>query len=178
MRNTALRRINPANGKNSYSYVRGSAAPAYTDDYGYRPKPKRRRVKKAKPQNEIYERYEEKVHPFVSYAIIGAVAFCIGALMVLSMNAATSSVKSEIKETEALTEKTRAVNEQLENMLSNAVDMEEVKKTAVTKLGMQNAAEYQMVTINVEKDSYSVQYDDQVADAQKKPFLEKIGLKK
>ena len=43
---------------------------------------------------------------------------------------------------------------------------------------MQNAAEYQMVSINVEKDSYSVQYDDQVADSKKGTFFEKLGIKK
>lgn len=179
MRNTAPRRINPAKGRNSYSYVRGSAAPAYPqDDYYYRPhRAKRRRLKPAPTVTESYMRFHERMNPSISYVLLIAVVVCLCSLGLLSINAKISLVKNEIRQTNTLTQKTQAANAQLENMLSNAVDMEQVKRTAITKLGMQNAAPHQMININVEKDSYSIQYDDQVADSKKKTFLERIGLK-
>lgn len=180
MRSTSPRRINPAQSRSSYTYLRGSAAPAYPqEDYGYRSdgRPAKKKAKIVQPQIYSYTRYREKVNRSVLYALIG-IAIVMGcSIAVLCVSANTSALNARIKENQALTQKTNAANERLENMLSSAVDMDEVKKTATTRLGMQMAAPYQIVTINVEKDSYSVQYDDNVADSKKKTFLEKIGLK-
>ncbi len=182
MRSTAPRRINPAQSRISYTYMRGSAAPAYPqEEYGYRPKGRpeneEKKVKTAQQQIYHYTRYREKTNPSVFYALFAIIAVVFCSIAFLSVNANISALNAKIKETQALTQKTNAANERLENMLSSAVDMDEVKKTAVTRLGMQTAAPYQIVTINVEKDSYSVQYEDKVADSGKKTFLEKIGLK-
>lgn len=179
MRNTAPRRINPANGRNSYSYIRGSVATAYPqEDYTYRqPRPRRRKVRPAPVVTDSYTRLQEKINPSVIYPLLGIVVVFAFMIALLSVNERISLVKNEIRQTQALTKKTESVNAQLENMLSNAVDMEEVKRTAITKLGMQSAAPYQIVNINVEKDSYSIQYDDQAASAEKKTFLEWVGIK-
>ena len=180
MRSTAPRRINPAQSRISYTYMRGSAAPAYPqEEYDYRQngRVERKKAKTAQPQMYQYTRYREKVNPSIFYALFAIVMVVFCSIAVLCVSANTSALNAQIKETQALTQKTNAANERLENMLSSAVDMDEVKKVATTRLGMQTAAPYQIVKINVEKDSYSVQYEDNVADSRKKTFLEKIGLK-
>ena len=177
MRNTAPRRVNPAKGRSSYSYVRGSAAPAYPQEYyDYRPrKLKRRKVRPAPVVTESFTRCEEKVNTSIGYVVMIVAIIVALTLGFLSVNSKISAVENDIRQTESLTKKTRAVNEQLENMLSEAVDMDKVKKIATTKLGMQTAAPHQ--NINVEKDGYSIQYDDQVANSKKKSLTERLGLK-
>ena len=178
MRNTAPRRVNPARSRHSYTYIPGSAAPAYREeDYSYKPRRPKKRTPRPAPVSASFTRYHERMNPSLRYVLVIATVLGLCSLGLLSINENISQVKSEIRATEALTEKTRSVNEQLENMLSEAVDMDEVKRTATTKLGMQSAAPHQIVNINVEKDSYSVQYDDQVANARKKTLLERLGLK-
>ena len=180
MRSTTPRRINPARGRNSYTYIRGSAAPAYPqEEYIYRPdgRPARKKPKPVPRVTENYTRCRDAITPALINVVLMGFVVAVCALLVLGVNAKVSAMRSEIKQTQALTQRTNAANDRLENMLSQAVDMDEVKLIATTRLGMQTAAPHQMVTINVKKDSYSVQYEDPVADSKNKTFLEKIGLK-
>ena len=181
MRNTAPRRMNPAMGRNSYSYIRGNAAPAFPqEDYSYRPgrRQQQRRPKPVPVETVGFTRYDEKANRSIWYVLLLTVSIVLCSIALLSINSSISAVKSQIRQADALTQKTIGVNEQLEYMLSNAVDMDKVKQVATTRLGMQTAAEHQIVRINVEKDSYSIQYDDQVKNNGKKTLLERIGLKK
>ena len=179
MRATAPRRINPAQGRNSYTYIRGNAAPALPqeDYYGVPHKKLRRPKQKIEQNNDSFTRVSEKINPSIFWLLLCTVIIAGCAIGLLCVNANISALKTQIRETQALTQKTIASNERLENTLSEAVDMDEVKKIATTRLGMQTAAPHQIVKINVEKDSYSVQYDDQVADSKNKTILEKIGLR-
>ena len=59
-------------------------------------------------------------------------------------------------------------------MINATTDLDAVRETATTKLGMQPAAPYQIVKINVVKDSYTIQYDDQMAEEKNKSLLNRL----
>lgn len=151
--------------------MNSSAAPVLPQEE-YRPsRPKKRAPE---PRQEHRTRVGEKINPAVIVMVLVCItiaALCIG---LLSINARKSEVKSEMRRVEALTDKINSSTERLEMELNATIDMEAVRETATTRLGMQPAAPHQIVTINVAKDSYSVQYDDKVAQTKNKNLLEKI----
>ena len=177
MRGNTARRQSSVSGRRSYMYMHTSAAPVFPqEDYSYEQPRKKKRIKP--DSNYDYVRVDEEKNTNIFTFAMPFAAIVFFAMAVLVVNACISSVKTEIKETHDLTEKTKAVNENLEVILSENIDLEEVKKTATTRLGMQTAAPHQIVKINVQKDSYSVSYDDEVADDKNRTFLEKIGITK
>lgn len=172
--NTARRR-DPMAGRKSYMYMHTSAAPVLPqEDYSYE---KPRRKKRIKPDsNYDYVRVAEKQSIGIWSFVAAMIVCCAFALCYLFVTANISAIKTEIKETQALTQKTKTVNENLEIILSENTDLEAIRKIATTRLGMQTAADYQIRKINVQKDSYTISYDDKVAEEKNRTILEKMGL--
>ncbi len=173
MRNTApRRRTNVIEGRNSYMYMNSSVAPVLPQRE-YPPKRKR-----TVPAERSYVRVRERVNAYILPIVFCIITIVSLSLALLCIYAKKGEIKSEMTSVRRLTRQVDASTERIEMKLNETLDMEEIKKTAVTKFGMQAAVPYQIVSINVPKDSYSVQYDDDVAKAKKESFLEKIGLKK
>lgn len=172
--NTARRR-DPMAGRKTYMYMHTSAAPALPqEDYSYEKPRKKKRIKP--DSNYDFVRVAEKQSRGIWTFAFAFIVLCAFALCTLVVNARISSIKAEIKETQALTQKTKTVNENLEIILSQNTDLEAVRKIATTRLGMQTAADYQIKKINVQKDSYTISYDDKVAENKNKNVLERIGI--
>ncbi|MBQ6555849.1 MAG: hypothetical protein IJR45_02255 [Firmicutes bacterium] len=176
MRNTnTARRRDPMAGRKNYMYMHTSAAPVFPqEEYDYEKPRKKKRIKP--DSNYDYVRVAEKRSSAVWQLVFPLVIVCAFALCFLVVSAKISAVKTEIKETQALTQKTKTVNESLEILLSESTDLEEVKKIATTRLGMQTAADYQIRRINVQKDSYTINYEDKVAEEKNRTILDKIGI--
>ncbi len=123
-------------------------------DYSYRSYEQAHRkktVRKRQPEKESIQLSLPK-----TYATI-AIIF-IFTLSLLCTFASNSSRRDEIASMKAQLESIQEDNEYLRTSIDDKLDLKALEQEAI-KLGMQKPAEYQLMKINVPKESYTVQYD-------------------
>ena len=125
-----------------------------------------RKNKRSKRGNVVYKRVREAapLSLLKTYSTI-AVIFCF-VLALLCMYASNSGLKTEISELQDRLVATQEDNEYTRIAIEDNIDLNRIQQEAM-KLGLQTPAEYQIMEINVPKDSYTVQYESEEADTEK-----------
>ena len=154
-------------------YMSTSAAPVFPQEEYPRKKRPRPRPQLVETENNII-RVREKRSIYLMYILLCIAITVSLAIGLLSIYARKSELKAEINKIESLTQRVNASTERVEMMINATTDLDAVRETATTKLGMQPAAPYQIVKINVVKDSYTIQYDDQMAEEKNKSLLNRL----
>lgn len=88
-----------------------------------------------------------------------AVIFCF-VLTLLCLYASNSSLKTRLVELQDRLVATQEDNEYIRISIEDNLDLVKIQEQAM-KLGLQMPAEYQIMEINVPKDSYAVQYESE-----------------
>lgn len=143
-------------GRNSYRYTPRynytSEAFDYANDEAAVPVKKRRTLKK----KVVRVREAAPLSLIKTYTTI-AVIFCF-VLTLLCLYASNSSLKIRLVELQDRLVATQEDNEYIRISIEDNLDLVKIQEQAM-KLGLQLPAEYQIVEINVPKDSYAVQYE-------------------
>lgn len=150
---------NGSYGDNSY-YNSSSVAYDYeTEREYYEPRRKQsiERRKKAK-RNKIKIVNEATVHSAKIYVpLVIIFAFAVSVVMsnarVIEQKATIAQLKDELKQVQE-------DNNNIETELTKNINMEEVEKQASQRLGMQKPASYQIVYIDVPKQSYTSKFEN------------------
>ncbi len=144
-------------------YVYGAAAPQRDWDYG-EPRRERRQERgtiqqQASRQSRMIARRnrERAAHMNPGYLIFMAVlmsAMCFILISYIRLQAdLTSSVKS-ISSLESQLSTLRAANDEKYNKINSSIDLDEIKYTAVTKLGMRYAQKDQIIRVQNDSEDY------------------------
>lgn len=144
---------------NSY-YNSSSVAYDYvTEREYYEPRRKQSIEKKKKAKkNKIQIVNEVTVHSAKIYIPL-AMVFVFAVLVVFS-NAMTIEQKATISQLKDELKQIEDNNRYIETELTKNIDLKEVEKQAVQRLGMQKPANYQIVYIDVPKQSYTSKYEN------------------
>lgn len=130
---------------------------------------------KKKKKKVVYSRVKEAapLSLLKTYGTI-AVIFCF-VLTLLCIYASNSAMRTNLVELQDRLEQTEEDNEYIQISIDNSIDLEKIKTEAM-KLGLQMPAEYQIVEIDVPKDSYTEQYKSESTDIEEGfwDFLKKI----
>ncbi|MBR5765427.1 MAG: cell division protein FtsL, partial [Lachnospiraceae bacterium] len=94
---------------------------------------------------------------FLTFAMVCTVAICIQYLM---MRAQMTNMVKELSALEITLNELKAENDDTENRIKGAVDLEEIKYRAMNELGMQYANEDQIVSYECEDTDYVRQLVD------------------
>ncbi|MBR5406816.1 MAG: cell division protein FtsL [Lachnospiraceae bacterium] len=94
---------------------------------------------------------------FLTFAMVCTVAICIQYLM---MRAQMTNMVKELSALEITLSELKAENDDTENRIKGAVDLEEIKYRAMNELGMQYANEDQIVSYECEDTDYVRQLVD------------------
>jgi hypothetical protein len=162
-------------GKNSYSNMnRVSYNRSVYNRYNYTseafdyagmaaPPVRKRKVKKKK--RVIYSKVKE-VAPLSLLKTYGTIAviFCF-VLALLCLYASNSSLRMNLVSLQDRLVATQEDNEYIRVSIDENLDLDKIQTEAM-KLGFQMPAEYQIMEINVPKDSYTVQYDSSEDDTE------------
>ncbi|MGN1318416.1 MAG: hypothetical protein ACI4VF_05315 [Lachnospirales bacterium] len=113
---------------------------------------------KNKKKKVVYSRVKEAapLSLLKTYGTI-AVIFCF-VLTLLCVYASNSAMRTDLVELQDRLVQTKEDNEYIEVSIEENLDLDKIQSEAM-KLGLQMPAEYQIVEINVPKDSYTVQYE-------------------
>ncbi len=148
-------RINQYNSKyrdNYYNHT--SVAHDYQLDYDYQPKiPINRRIKKIKKEKYVKVEQNLKILSLKFWSTFVILATFI--ISVIFIEALTIQRKFEIDTLNATLKEISENNKNLETELAKNLDLKYVEYIATSELGMQKPANYQIVYINVPKESYS-----------------------
>lgn len=133
--------------------------------------------KKKKPYVNPYRRLREdlkesrKVRIELFFCILFVFVCCIGTMM------AFASVEGKKKELDTLQSELalmKSANLELEADITEKLDLGKVAEEATTRLGMAEPQPYQVIHINVPKQSYTVQYDVEPVAPEEKFSLDNI----
>lgn len=117
------------------------------------------------------EARENKVS-FVKMVVVAFVLF-IGCIAFMGMNVMADQAEVSLRKQKSKLEDLKSTNAILEAELTEQLDMEYIKTEAMERLGMSEPQPYQVVYINVPKQSYTVQHDTQEATA-KTSLVERV----
>lgn len=120
---------------------------------------------KKKKKKVVYSRVREAapLSLLKTYGTI-AVIFCF-VLTLLCIYASNSAMRTDLVELQDRLEQTKEDNEYIQISIDDSIDLEKIKTEAM-KLGLQMPAEYQIVEIEVPKDSYTVQYNSESTETE------------
>ena len=165
---------NYSNARYNYTTEAYSYAPAY-DEYPEYNEGTRQRRRKAKRKAKVVYQKAEREMPMHWFKMVLTACVVFGfAIAILSAHAANTIQRDNIL---ALTSELKEITENnvyLQTELTKNLDLNEVEQLASVKLGMQKPAAYQTVYINVPKEGYTVQYNDN-ADSNKKFDWKSLG---
>lgn len=115
--------------------------------------------RKAKRKNKVVYSKVKEVAPLSLLKTYGTIAviFCF-VLTILCMYASNSNKRTNLVALQDRLEATQVENEYMQVSMEDNMDLAKIESEAL-KLGLQKPAEYQIVEIDVAKDSYTVQYD-------------------
>ncbi len=111
------------------------------------------------------ERAQGMTWVFVVFLAVVSVAVLYTCVQFLQLKAQITNSVETIAELESEYSQLRADNDAYESQLNASVDLEEVKKAAVERLGMKYPADNQVITYQMPKGSYVRQFQD-VPDAE------------
>lgn len=152
----------------TYGNVAYELQPDYTP-YRFREEEEERRKEEAR-----LAKAEARETRISSVKMIGvALVLFLGCLAFMGMNVLVDNAEMTIRQQKNDLDNLKAANAILEAELTEQLDMDYIKQEATGRLGMSEPQPYQVVYIDVPKQSYTVQYaaDDTAEDAS---FLAKI----
>lgn len=120
-------------------------------------------VSKAARKNR--ERAQDMTRVFVLFLAVVSVAVLYTCVEFLRLKSQITNSIQTIASLESEYSQLKADNDAYESQLNASVDLEQVKKTAVERLGMKYPADDQVATYQMPKGSYVRQYQD-VPDAE------------
>ncbi len=139
---------------NQYNYNNTSEAYELYTDYDEYTQSRRKKAQKTKQLEKSAERM-----PVGMLKILTCVLVAFGmAIGFVSVNAANSARKREIL---SMREQLEAINENnayLETRLNETIDLKRIEEMAESRLGMTKPKSYQIKYIDVQRASYTVQY--------------------
>lgn len=138
-------------------YTYGSVARELQPDYT----PYRVREEEAERRKEEARiaKAEARANRIVSVKMIAvAVALFVGCLAFVGVNVVVDAAEVELRQQKSSLEDLRATNAILEAELTEQLDMDYIRQEATERLGMSEPQPYQIVYIDVPKQSYTVQY--------------------
>lgn len=116
---------------------------------------RRERAKRAKIQAET-EKHRAAAHKFkLTVAVIMVFALCF---LMMASYAAVTQQRMKVNSLKDDLAYIKSENTSLQAEISDSVDLEYVKSEAIERLGMTEPQPYQVVYIDVPKQSYNVQY--------------------
>lgn len=112
--------------------------------------------KSALTRKESLARRENRIHSFQVCMVMllifsGCIAFMGANVIVTNQEVQIRQKKSELSDL-------KAQNATLESELAEQIDLDYIKQEAMTRLGMSEPQSYQIVYIDVPKQSYTIQY--------------------
>ena len=160
--------------KSSY-YTYGNVAyevqPEYSPDHEKERERERRRRANARAAAKAEEK--ESLRMFRNSFLVVFVLFA-GCIAFMGMNVIVHNAEVSLRQQKAELEDLKSVNAILEAELTEQLDMDYIRQEATERLGMSEPQPYQVVHIDVPKQSYTVQHAADDA-GQKSSWLEKLG---
>lgn len=145
------------NNSGSY-YTYGNVAYELQPDYTpYRVREEEEERRKAEVRAAKEEARENKVS-FVKMVAVAFVLFA-GCIAFMGMHVMVDQAEVSLRKEKSNLEDLKSANAILEAELTEQLDMDYIKKEATERLGMSEPQPYQVVYINVPKQSYTVQHD-------------------
>ena len=169
----AAKRYHDRNRTNTGSYYTyGNVAyelqPDYTP-YRVREEEEERRKEAARIARE-----EARENHISSVKMLGvALVLFIGCIAFMGMHVVVDNAEVSLRRQRSTLEDLKSANAILEAELTEQLDMDYIKQEATERLGMSEPQSYQVVYIDVPKQSYTVQYDADDA-AESASLLDKI----
>ncbi|MBQ7757882.1 hypothetical protein [Anaerotignum sp.] len=169
----AAKRYHDRNRTNTGSYYTyGNVAyelqPDYTP-YRVREEEEERRKEAARIARE-----EARENRISSVKMLGvALVLFIGCIAFMGMHVVVDNAEVSLRRQRSTLEDLKSANAILEAELTEQLDMDYIKQEATERLGMSEPQSYQVVYIDVPKQSYTVQYDADDA-AESASLLDKI----
>lgn len=169
----AAKRYHDRNRTNTGSYyIYGNVAyelqPDYTP-YRVREEEEERRKEAARIARE-----EARENRISSVKMLGvALVLFIGCIAFMGMHVVVDNAEVSLRRQRSTLEDLKSANAILEAELTEQLDMDYIKQEATERLGMSEPQSYQVVYIDVPKQSYTVQYDADDA-AESASLLDKI----
>ena len=156
------RNRNRMNAVSYYTY--GNVAYELQPDYS--PYRIREEEEERRKQEERLAREEARENRVSSVKMIGvALVLFIGCIAFMGMNVVVDNAEVSLRQQKSTLEDLKSSNAILEAELTEQLDMDYIKTEATTRLGMSEPQSYQVVYIDVPKQSYTVQHNaDDVAD--------------
>lgn len=162
------RKHNQSGSYYTYGNVAYELQPDYTP-YRVREEEEERRREAARVAKQ--EERENKIS-FVKMVGVAFVLF-IGCIAFMGMHVMVDQAEVSLRKEKSNLEDLKSANAILEAELTEQLDMDYIKKEATERLGMSEPQPYQVVYINVPKQSYTVQHDTEEATADPS-FVDKI----
>ncbi|MEA4816021.1 MAG: septum formation initiator family protein [Lachnospiraceae bacterium] len=110
----------------------------------------RKKEEKAYSRSKVFHRM--KLVCAVAFVFLGSVLTMVSYASISAQKVTINKLKSELTEL-------KSNNKALQTEVLNQVSLENIEETAKTKLGMSQPQSYQIVYIDVPKQSYTVQYE-------------------
>lgn len=152
----------------TYGNVAYELQPGYTP-YRVREEEEERRKEAARIAKE-----EARENRISSMKMLGvALVLFIGCIAFMGMHVVVDNAEVSLRRQKSTLEDLKSANAILEAELTEQLDMDYIKQEATERLGMSEPQSYQMVYIDVPKQSYTVQYDAEDG-AEEASLLDKI----
>ncbi|MBM6828278.1 septum formation initiator family protein [Anaerotignum lactatifermentans] len=146
-------------------YTYGNVAHELEPDYRpyYEEEERKERQKEAQRQ-EAAERRENRAHAWkVCFVVL---ILFVGCIAFMGMHVMVANVEVQVRQQKSDLTDLKAQNAILEAELAEQVDLEYIKQEAINRLGMSEPQSYQIVYIDVPKQSYTIQYASDTAEAE------------
>ncbi len=128
--------------------------------YQIQPKEEPEQVQVKKPQPKLHEiraeRREQKLH--ILYVCAVMLLVFVGCITFMGANVIVAKQEMQIRKQKNELSAIKAQNATLEAELAEQIDLEYIKQEAMKRLGMAEPQPYQVVYIDVPKQSYTIQY--------------------
>lgn len=137
---------------------------------GYPPYPQRDEETKKREEQTRTTRAEARERRASSIRMIGAILVLFaGCILFMGMHVAVENLEVSIRKQKSELSDLKASNAILEAELTEQLDLDYIKQEAMERLGMAEPQAYQIIYIDVPKQSYTIQYEEEAA--QEKPSL-------
>lgn len=132
-------------------------SPYYTDEAKEEDAGELERVRKI-------ERREQRTHSVRNVAVV--MILFLGCIVFVGMHVIVANENLELRKQKSQLAELKAKNAILSAEITEQIDMDFIKKEATTRLGMAEPQPYQVIYIDVPKQSYTIQYaaDEAVAE--------------
>ncbi|MBQ7084168.1 MAG: hypothetical protein IJM95_02845 [Anaerotignum sp.] len=146
------------NTMNGSYYTYGNVAYELQPDYSpYRIREEEEERRKEEARAEKAEARENRIASVKMIAV--ALVLFIGCIAFMSMNVLVDNAEVSLRQQKNDLDNLKAANAILEAEMAEQLDMDYIKQEATERLGMNEPQSYQVVYIDVPKQSYTVQHN-------------------